>query len=229
MHHVLKYSLWFVTYPSLSTRTITCTVPLSLHLNWIKKSIFFSTTLAPCAPHLSDDLVYNRSFCSSPWELPPSVRACSWLCSFTRLWVPLWVNNCRRTLWSTRRGSAFLCSFAVNVNHPSDRCFQWTAVLVSPALPRRHLCKVLAVTHVLLSARPLTCCSWSDHSSKPSSRSVGHPEHSNHPQRFQLIKFFLSTNVLGSEKHKRLSSSIVSAAESSFVISGPDISFVCTS
>ena len=37
------------------------------------------------------------------------------------------------SLLSTRSGSALVCSFAVTVNHPSGRCFLWTAVLLSVA------------------------------------------------------------------------------------------------
>ena len=63
--------------------------------------------------------------------LPRGVLACSWLYSFTS------------------RRSALFCSFAVTVNHPSDRC------------PLRALSHVLCVV------------GWTDHSSTPSFGSSG--------------------------------------------------------
>ena len=50
---------------------------------------------------------------------------------------------------------ALFFSFTITVNRPSDRYFLWTAVLVSAALPRRHLFQ-----------SPSTVCSFTYHVSR---------------------------------------------------------------
>ena len=75
---------------------------------------------------------------------------------FHPLWVrsfPLWLlfSPAVGPLFSARSGSALLFTFAVTVNHPSDRCFLWTH---RPCIDRRcHDVDQVVVPPVLMSQR----------------------------------------------------------------------------
>ena len=93
--------------------------------------------LSACLSTLSTGLQVFRSAMRFFWSSPHVLLLCRLLLAklfLTRCGSTLSRCGCTRT--SCRSA---LSVFAVIVNHPPHRCFLCTAVLVSPALPRRRL------------------------------------------------------------------------------------------